>query len=209
MRKKEYTEALTLGFLTRWYDLSINLFAFVKTYYSRIANYLNPKDSDRILDLGTGTANLAISIKRKHPRVRIVGVDPDEKILNIAKKKIRKENLDIKLERGLAQKLPFDDNYFDFVVSSFVIHHIPRPFKEKAFTEIKRVLKNGGTVLIVDFGQPKNIVSRFVSFIFSLFEDIGPAREGFIFKTLIKQGFKNVEEVESSWGMISFYKAKK
>src|SRR3989344_996623 len=137
MKQRDYTQALTLGFLTKWYDSIVNFLGFGKRYYLKVTDYVKPKDQGRILDVGTGTANLAIAIKRKYPHAKITGIDPDKEILEIAKKKIKKEGLDM--------------------VSSLTIHHIPKMFKREAFSEMRRVLKKNGTILIIDFGIPKNI----------------------------------------------------
>lgn len=141
MAKENYREALTLGFLTKWYDSIVNIMGFGKRYYTGVLKYIKPRENDRIIDIGTGTANLALIIKRKYPGVKITGIDPDKKILEIARNKIKKEGLDIKLVNAPAQKLPFSSESFDFVVSSLAIHHIPKLFKKEAFSEMKRVLK--------------------------------------------------------------------
>lgn len=209
MKQRDYTQALTLGFLTKWYDSIVNFLGFGKRYYAKVINYIDPKTQNRVLDVGTGTANLAIAIKRKYPKIKIIGIDPDKKILEIAKRKIKKEGLDIELVNVPAQKLPFSSESFDFVVSSLTIHHIPKLFKRGAFSEMKRVLKKNGAILIVDFGVPKNILANVVSFILSLIEDVGPNRKGLIPRALNDLGFKDIQEVEDKFGLISFYKAKK
>ncbi|OGD89574.1 hypothetical protein A2693_02490 [Candidatus Curtissbacteria bacterium RIFCSPHIGHO2_01_FULL_40_12] len=209
MNKKDFTNALTLGFLTPYYDFITNFAGFGPAIYKKITDYISPKAGDKILDVGTGTANLAMTIKRKYPNLEVVGVDPDENILNIAKRKVAKEKLPIELLKGFAQQLPFRDNTFDFVVSSFVIHHIPKPFKKRAFIEMKRVLKKEGTAVIVDFGIPKNFFANIVILIFSLVEDVGPNRQGLIPRLLKEVGFRDVEEIGSKFGVVSFYRARK
>lgn len=56
--QKEFTPALTLGFLTRWYDFLTNLFGLKERYYQEIVSHFKPKEGALVLDLGTGTANL-------------------------------------------------------------------------------------------------------------------------------------------------------
>src|SRR3989338_1675230 len=162
MNRKEHIQPLTVGFLTPFYDSIIKLFAFYK-FYQKIASQI-PKDrKTHILDVGTGTANLAIVIKKRSPNAEILGIDPDEKILKIAKSKIKKEKLDIKLVKAFAQKLPLKPKSFDYVVSSFAIHHIPPNLKSQAFYEMYRVLRHGGTILIIDIGVPKNLRTLYIS----------------------------------------------
>jgi len=207
MMNKKYTHALTLGFLTPYYDFIVNFAGFGRTIYEKIAGYISPKAGDKILDVGIGTANLALIINRKYPKVNIIGIDPDENILKIARRKVQKEKLSIKLTQAVAQNLPFVDNSFDFVISSFVIHHIPKQFKRQAFLEMKRVLKRNGKVVIVDFGIPKNFVTNIILSLFSLIEDVGPNKKGLIPRLLKEVGFSDVEEIGSKFGLISFYRA--
>ncbi|KKR54786.1 MAG: Methyltransferase type 11 [Candidatus Curtissbacteria bacterium GW2011_GWA1_40_24] len=208
MNKEKHIKPLTLGFLTPFYDSIIKIISFDK-FYQKIANQIPSDKAAYILDVGTGTANLAIAIKRKSPKTKILGIDPDGKILEIAKGKIRKEKLDIKLLKAFAQKLPFKKQSFDYVVSSFAIHHIPSHLKNQAFYEMHRVLRSGGTILIIDIGKPKNLLAKIAGTVFSLVESVGPNLRGFIPQALKEVGFGDVEEIESKFGLISFYRARK
>src|SRR3990167_10836213 len=208
MNRKEYIKPLTVGFLTPFYDSIIKIFSFDK-FYQKIANKIPQDKTVHILDVGCGTANLAIAIKRRSPNAEISGIDPDERILKIAKEKIKKEKLDIKLVKAYAQKLPLREKSFDYVVSSFAVHHIPPNLKDQAFYEMYRVLRSGGTILIIDIGQPKNLLAKIAGVVFSLVEAVGPNLRGFIPKALKEVGFYNVKEVESKFGLISFYRARK
>ena len=208
MNRKDHIKPLTVGFLTPFYDSVIKIFAFEK-FYQKIASLIPKDKAIHILDIGTGTANLAIAIKKRSPNAEILGIDPDEKILKIAKGKIQKEKLDIKLVKAFAQKLPLKSNSFNYVVSSFAIHHIPSDLKSQAFYEMYRVLRSGGTILIIDIGVPKNLLAKIAGTVFSLIESVGPNLRGFIPKALKEVGFYNVQEVESKFGLFSFYRARK
>src|SRR3989338_1248981 len=183
MNRKDHIKPLTIGFLTPIYDSVIKIFAFEK-FYQKIASQIPSDKVIHILEIGTGTANLAIAIKKRSPKAKILGIDPDEKILKIAKEKIKKEKLDIKLVKALAQKLPFKKQSFDYVVSSFTIHHIPSHLKNQAFYEMHRVLKSKGTILIIDVGEPKNLFAKIAGTVFSLVEAVGSNLRGFIPKAL-------------------------
>src|SRR3990170_5260340 len=208
MNRKDHIKPLTVGFLTPFYDSIIKIFAFEK-FYQKIAKQIPPDKTVQILDVGCGTANLAIAIKKRSPNAEILGIDPDEKILKIAKEKIQKEKLNIKLVKAFAQKLPLKQNSFDYVVSSFAIHHIPSHLKNQAFYEMYRVLRSGGTILIIDIGKPKNLLAKIAGTALSFFEAVGPNLWGYIPKALKEVGFDNVKEIESKFGLISFYKASK
>ena len=208
MNRKDHIKPLTVGFLTPFYDSIIKIFAFEK-FYQKIASQIPQNKTVHILDVGCGTANLAIAIKKRSPNAEILGIDPDEKILKIAKEKIQQEKLNIKLVKAFAQKLPLKSNSFDWVVSSFAIHHIPSDLKGQAFYEMYRVLRSGGTILIIDIGVPKNLLAKIAGTVFSVIESVGPNLRGFIPKALKEVGFYNVQEVESKFGLISFYRARK
>src|SRR3989344_8963491 len=208
MNRKNHIKPLTVGFLTPFYDSIIKIFAFEK-FYQKIADQIPLDKTAHILDVGTGTANLAIAIKKRSPKAKILGIDPDEKILKIAKEKIKKEKLDIKFIKAFAQKLPFKEQSFDYVVSSFAVHHIPSDLKGQAFLEMYRVLRSGGTILIIDIGEPKNLLAKITGTVFSLIESVGPNLRGFIPRALKEVGFREVKEIESKFGLISFYRARK
>ena len=107
-----------------------------------------------ILDLATGTADLAIALAKRNPQARITGVDFSEKMLAIGKEKVRKQNLDsqIDLLQGDAAHLPFPDRQFDAVTVAFGV----RNFEDlwKGLSEIHRVLKPGGHAFILEFSMP-------------------------------------------------------
>lgn len=105
------------------------------------------------MDLGCGTGSLLKLIKTRYPNIDATGIDADEKILNIAQKKIRKNNLNIKFVKTSADTLPFPDSSFDVIVSTLVFHHLPTKVKIQSLKEVHRILKKNGRFLLVDFGK--------------------------------------------------------
>src|SRR5690606_31143259 len=83
--------------------------------------------SSRVLDLATGTADLAIMIAKLHPGVEITGVDPSNNMLAVGQKKVERELLTerVRLLEGDAQALPFEDNSFDGTCIAFGIRNVP------------------------------------------------------------------------------------
>lgn len=145
--------AFSFDFLTPCYDLALDLIGFGVKQREKIVNLLKLKPDDRLLDLGCGTGSLLVVAKSKYPNVDMAGVDIDSKVLEIAQKKIQKSNLNIKLIKSSADKLPFTDNSFDVVVSTLVFHHLPTDVKKAALKEIYRILKKDGRFLLADFGK--------------------------------------------------------
>lgn len=109
----------------------------------------------RVLDLATGTADLAILIATTHPTCSVVGVDPSTKMLEVGRSKVEKAGLSprVTLEVGSAESLPFEDASVDAVSIAFGIRNVPdRP---RALREMARVTRKGGRVVILELSEPR------------------------------------------------------
>lgn len=116
---------------------------------------LGLRQGARVLDLATGTGDLAILIGRDAPTVSLVGLDPSREMLGICEQKAAAAGLDdrLRLEEGVAEDLPFEDRSFDAVTMAFGIRNVPdRP---AALREIARVLKPGGRAAILELSEPR------------------------------------------------------
>lgn len=110
---------------------------------------------DEVLDLATGTADLALLVARRHPGVRVVGLDPSAGMLAVGERKIGAAALGdrVRLQQGDAQALPFADASFDAACMAFGIRNVPdRP---RALREIARVLRPGGRLAILELSEPR------------------------------------------------------
>lgn len=105
----------------------------------------------RILDVGCGTGTLVTQIKRLYPLAEVVGLDPDPKALERARKKAARGRLSIAFDQGFSDELPYPDASFDRVFSAFMFHHLREQDKEKTLREIRRVLEPGGSLHLLDF----------------------------------------------------------
>jgi demethylmenaquinone methyltransferase/2-methoxy-6-polyprenyl-1,4-benzoquinol methylase len=109
----------------------------------------------RVLDLATGTGDLALQIARTHADVTVVGLDPSREMLARAEEKGRAADLGgrVGFVLGDAQELPLEDASFDAVCMAFGIRNVPdRP---RALAEIARVTRRGGRVGILELGEPR------------------------------------------------------
>ncbi|MCB1055695.1 MAG: bifunctional demethylmenaquinone methyltransferase/2-methoxy-6-polyprenyl-1,4-benzoquinol methylase UbiE [Acidobacteria bacterium] len=109
----------------------------------------------RVLDLATGTADLALLIARRHPDARVVGTDPSARMLDIGRHKVAAGGLAerVRLDSGDAQSLRFEDDHFDGVSIAFGIRNVPdRP---RALREMARVTRPGGRVVILELSEPR------------------------------------------------------
>lgn len=113
-----------------------------------------------VLDLATGTADVAIELSRCSKVSHIVGVDMSRGMIALGETKIRERQLieKISLEVGDAQKLSYKTARFDVATMSFGIRNVPRTLD--CLREIHRVLKPGGTCLILEFALPRSRLVR-------------------------------------------------
>ena len=107
----------------------------------------------RVLDIGSGTGTFAVAIKRWVPSAVVIGLDPDPKALARSRRKADRAGLSIRFDQGFANALPYSDTYFDRVFSSLMFHHLPRDTKLATLREVRRVLKPGGSLHLLDFVQ--------------------------------------------------------
>ncbi|RPI03565.1 MAG: ubiquinone/menaquinone biosynthesis methyltransferase, partial [Ignavibacteriae bacterium] len=118
----------------------------------RLLQPLHPK---QILDAATGTADLALEAVRLKPD-QIIGIDISSKMLDIGRAKIRSRNLEhlITLETGDAEQLRFETGSFDVVMAAFGVRNFTN--LEIGLKEFHRVLRPGGSALVLEFSRPKH-----------------------------------------------------
>jgi demethylmenaquinone methyltransferase/2-methoxy-6-polyprenyl-1,4-benzoquinol methylase len=119
----------------------------------------------RVLDLATGTADLAILTARTHPDATVTGLDPSRNMLAVGRDKLAAKGLAdrVTLVEGDAERLPFEDASFDGITMAFGIRNVPdRP---AALREMARVTRPGGRVAILELADPKGgLLSSFARF---------------------------------------------
>jgi ubiquinone/menaquinone biosynthesis C-methylase UbiE len=108
----------------------------------------------RVLDIGCGTGSLAVLMKRQHPDIEVVGLDPDPRALARARRKAQRAAVSIQLDQGFSDELPYAESSFDRVFSSFMLHHLEAAEKATTLREVRRVLKPGATFHLLDFATP-------------------------------------------------------
>lgn len=190
---------------------------------------LAPYKPQRILDIATGTADFAIEAMSLKPE-QVIGVDISEGMLEVGKQKISKKQLQevIQLELGDSENLRFEDNIFDAVIVAFGVRNYEH--LEKGLSEMYRVTKSGGHVMIIEFSKPQRFpVKQLYNFYFkSILPNIGkyvskddaaytylpesveafPDGKDFL-NILKKVGYKETKWIPLTIGISSIYWARK
>jgi demethylmenaquinone methyltransferase / 2-methoxy-6-polyprenyl-1,4-benzoquinol methylase len=116
------------------------------------------QDGMQVLDCACGTGDLSFAFKKKvGPGGEVTGTDFCEPMLVIARDKTKERNIDIKFEFADAMNLQYEDEQFDISSISFGIRNVDDP--RQGLQEMARVLRPGGKVVVIEFGQPRGIFS--------------------------------------------------
>jgi ubiquinone/menaquinone biosynthesis C-methylase UbiE len=212
---KEYIPALSYDLLTPLYDLVIRLTMPESRFKGRLIEQADIRESSRVLDLGCGTGTLTILIKKTHPDAKVVGLDGDPKILNIARTKAAKAGMELTFNKAMACELPYPDATFDRVVSSLVFHHLTRGDKVRALQEVFRVLRPDGELHVADWGKPQNMLMRVASLPLRIFDGLETTRDnvnGLLPDMFRDAGFEEVKEPArfmTLFGTLSLYSTRK
>ena len=208
-------------FFNRLFSLRIDLL-----WRKSLVKWMQSDDPKQILDVATGTGELAIALW-KNFRVKITAVDLSQEMLNLADKKIKQQGADITIQKANAENLPFESNKFDAVSVGFGVRNFEN--LEKGLSELRRVVKENGNVYILEFSKMEGVLSPLYNFYFRkvlpfLAKMISGEKEAYAYlpdsvqnfpcgermkNILLDLGFSKVEYKKLSLGIVTIYKAKK
>lgn len=139
----------------RFYDLVAWAFMLGRepAFRERVLELARLTPGESVLDIGCGTGTLAIRARaRVGPTGSVSGIDASPEMIARATVKAEKAGVNADFTRAVVEALPFVNARFDAVLSTLMLHHLPPPVRQQCAREIRRVLKPGGRVVIVDFG---------------------------------------------------------
>ena len=147
--------------ISKEYDFINNLITFGahKKWKKQIVNICKKINPKKILDLATGTSDIAIELS-SIKECKIIGVDPSSKMLEVGQSKIDNQNLNdkISLEKGNAENLKYDDGMFDVVTIGYGVRNFTS--LKNSLKEIYRVLKKDGLLIILETSLPSSPLVR-------------------------------------------------
>ena len=181
-----FNRVISLGMQTRVKKKSLKL--------------LNIEDGSNVLDICTGTGDLAFFINKINPNLNITGIDFSEKMLEIARAKQKDYQNNMKFFLADGRELPFEDDTFDIVTIGFGLRNIEN--YERVISEIHRVLKPKGQILNLDFSCDKSFANSVFDLLTSLFTSFTSKKSSF--KYLIE----SKKEFLSSTDLINLFRRK-
>ena len=209
------------------YDLMNDLMSLGvhRLWKKNFINWLNPQENTILIDVASGTGDIAnLYLNKINYKGSVCCVDENKEMLDLNKKKIEK-NANVKWFCNSAEKLPFKNNYFDYYTISFGIRNVSNI--NNALKEAYRVLKPGGRFLCLEFSKVKNeILNRFYKIYSKSIPQIGKLIVGKsepyeylvnsieefdsqdeLFKKIKKQNFINVSYRNLSGGIVAIHSA--
>ena len=200
-----------------------------KRWRNKVANVISKNGAASIIDVATGTGDLAIVMAKKISYSNIVAVDMSPKMLEVATQKIEKLNLQGRISTSIedALCLGFKDDSFDALTISFGVRNFEN--LEKGLSELLRVVKIDGMVVILEISKPQGILSAPFMFYFkSVLPMIGkmvssdefaysylpdsvvefPSGADFV-SIMTRLGYKNVTATPLTQGIATMYSATK
>lgn len=149
------------GSIAETYDVAndVMTLGLARLWRKKLVNWSGAKPADKVLDCATGTGDLALEFKKAVGDTgSVIGSDFCQEMLDKAPEKAKALNLDVKFEWADAMALPYPDETFDVVSIAYGIRNVADV--NKALSEMTRVLKPGGRLMILETGEIQNPVLR-------------------------------------------------
>lgn len=211
-RTNRYVPALRLPILTRFYEPVVRYTMRDDAMKGLVVDALRLSPGMRVADVGCGPGALAVRIAKEYPRADVVGVDGDPEVLRTARRKAEDAGVAVTFREGLATAPPLEAGTFDRVVMSLVLHHLARDDKHRALAAAHALLRPGGELHVVDWGEARGLAMRalFLSIqVLDGFANTGDHVRGLLPGYLRDAGFIDVVEARRErtiYGIVSFYR---
>ncbi len=198
----DYTDKMNkeYNWMAKGYDAFMIIFPLWKKWIRKIIPHIK---GDKLLEVSFGSGYLMTQYATDKNEIH--GIDYNEKMLGITINKMKRLNIKAHLSQGNVEKLPFPDNTFDTVINTMAFTGYPNG--DKAMSELKRVLKKGGSLLLVDFDYPNNR-NMFGYLIVRLWENFGDIIKD-INSLLIQHDFDYRDISIGGFGSVHMLKKKK
>lgn len=207
--ERPYVPAAGRDWLLPFYD-PISKLLGTESAHRELVEQAHLLPGQRVLEIGCGTGNLTMLVKRLHPAIDVVGLDPDPKALDRARRKADRQRVSVALDRGYSGDLPYPDGSYDRVLSALMFHHLDRDEKSRTLHQVRRVLRPGGSLHVLDFGGSHDRAGGFFARLFHWSEHLRDNSRETILGLMRDAGFADAGEVAqrpSFFGRMSYYRA--
>lgn len=171
-----------------------------------------------VLEIGAGTGTVLLLAKRAVRSATVIGLDPDQQALRGARRRAARAGLELRLDEGYADRLPYADGSVDRVLSTFMLHHLPAGEQAAALREAHRVLAPGGSLHLADLtGEHSGVFARVRRWRHGRGEHASAhepefASEGELLRLMRESGFDEADAVgrrRAPIGEVVFYRAER
>ena len=190
MTDDRYVPAAGRAGLTRFYDLGVRVTMRERLWRPVIVEAVADRNPAVVADVGCGTGALSIPIAATLPSARVIGIDGDPQVLDIARGKPGANA--VEWTEGLAGALPLQAGEADVVVTSLVLHHLPLQTKREMLSEAHRVLRPGGRLIVADWAAPQDVVASAGFALLQVLDGFATTndnRHGLIPQLIVQAGF--------------------
>lgn len=197
--EKSYTPALGRHELTADYDRVIAVMTRERRWRGALLGVVDPQPGQIILDVGCGTGTFALQLKEACPDARVIGLDPDPKVLDLARGKAEAAGLHVDWRVGFGDeldKLP-EHGSIATAVSSLVLHQCPLATKRAILAATAQALRPGGRIAIADYGRQRTLLMRLLFRQVQMldgFENTQPNADGVLPDLMSEAGFTDLAE---------------
>ncbi len=200
------TRGMSLNWMAPFYDWLCLRFGLGTPFRKETLRFAALQAGEMILDVGCGTGVLTrMASEIVGPTGKVIGIDPAPRMIGIARKHAALSGNQAEFRLAVIEHLPFDDETFDAVLSSAMIHHLPSDLKHAGLLEVKRVLKPGGRLVVVDLDRPANLLWWFLVWPLLIMPSTRDHLAGRLVSYFIKAGFDPANKVGGWRGLLSFW----
>jgi ubiquinone/menaquinone biosynthesis C-methylase UbiE len=160
--ERSFKPALAFDRLTPLFDPVVALTTRERKFKARVLDRAAIQPGEHVLDLACGTGTLALAALERTPGARLVGADADPTILKRARAKAEAAGAEIRFDEAFSNELPYEDASFDVILTTLFFHHLEDDVKRATATEMLRVLRPGGRLVLADVGRPQDPLMRVV-----------------------------------------------
>jgi len=212
--KRDYVPAAPQLWL---YDFLVAVLARESRWRPALLQQIDPKAEDSIADIGCGTGTLLALIGRIARPAVLIGIDPDQAILERARRKVVKVGTHVEFQVGYARDAAalLDGRRINKIISSLVFHQVPMPEKRAGLAAMCAALVPGGELHMADYGLQRTALMRSLFRIVGAgdgYENTEPNARGVLPELMKEVGLRRVEEtavIPTPTGSISLYRAER